>query len=64
MASPPASPPRADDYVTVMCIAPGSPEPAPYESVDANAVSKGHKDDQVAAFGEHHDGWDCWIATP
>jgi hypothetical protein len=61
LADPPATPPRADSYYVVMCIAPGSTEPAAYERVDAHAVEVGNKDDQVAAYGAHHPGWTCWV---
>src|SRR5262245_16204584 len=60
-ADPPATTPRADDYYVVMCITPGSTEPAAFERVDAHAVEVGHKDDQVARYGEHHPGWTCWL---
>jgi len=32
-----------------------------YERVDARAVEVGNKDDQVARYGDHHPGWQCWL---
>ena len=61
LADPPASPPRADAYVQVWCLAPGETVATPYERVDAQSVDLGNKDVQVAQFGLHHDGWLCQI---
>ena len=61
LADPAPTPPRADAYYVVMCLAPGSTEPAAYERVDAHAVDVGNKDDQVASYGQHHPGWTCWL---
>ena len=61
LAEPPSTPPRADAYYVVMCLAPGDTTPAAYERVDAHAVEVGNKDDQVAHYGDHHAGWQCWL---
>ena len=61
LADPPATPPRADAYYTVMCLAPGDTTPTAFERVDAHAVEVGNKDDQVARYGDHHAGWQCWL---
>jgi hypothetical protein len=61
LADPPATPPRADAYYVVMCLAPGDTSPTAYERVDAHAVEVGNKDDQVARYGDHHPGWQCWV---
>jgi hypothetical protein len=61
LAEPPSTPPRADAYYVVMCLAPGDTTPTAYERVDAHAVEVGNKDDQVAHYGDHHDGWQCWL---
>lgn len=61
LADPPTTPPRADAYYVVMCLAPGATEPASYERVDAHALDFGNKDDQVARYGQHHPGWTCWL---
>ena len=61
VADPPSTPPRADAYYVVMCVAPGETTASAYEHVDAHAVEVGNKDDQVARYGDHHPGWDCWL---
>ena len=61
LAEPPSTPPRADAYYVVMCLAPGATEPTAYERVDAHAKDPGNKDEQVASYGDHHPGWDCWL---
>jgi hypothetical protein len=60
LAAPPSTP-RADAYYVVMCLAPGDTIPTAYERVDAHAVEVGNKDDQVARYGDHHAGWQCWL---
>ena len=59
LADPPATPPRADEWVQVWCQSPDGT--AGYERVDIHAVDQGNKDVQVAAYGLHHDGWICQI---
>lgn len=59
LADVPTTPPRADDYYVVMCLAPGATEWASFERVDANALEPGNKDEQVASYAEHHPGWTC-----
>ena len=61
LAEPPSTPPRADAYYVVMCIAPGETTATAYERVDAHAVEVGNKDEQVARYGDHHPGWECWL---
>jgi hypothetical protein len=61
LADPPASPPRADTYVQVWCLAPGETVATPYERVDSQSVDQGNKDVQVAHYGLHHEGWLCQI---
>jgi hypothetical protein len=61
LADPSSTPPRADAYYVVMCVAPGATTATAYERVDAHAVEVGNKDVQVAAYGDHHPGWDCWL---
>jgi hypothetical protein len=55
------TPPRADAYYVVMCIAPGETTASAYERVDAHSVDLGHKDDAVAKYGVNHPGWQCWL---
>ena len=61
LAEPSSTPPRADAYYVVMCLAPGDTTPTAFERVDAHAVEVGNKDDQVARYGDHHAGWQCWV---
>jgi hypothetical protein len=61
LAEPPSTPPRADAWYVVMCLAPGDTTPTAYERVDAHAVEVGNKDEQVARYGDHHAGWECWV---
>ena len=61
LADPPSTPPRADAYYVVMCLAPGETTPTAYERVDAHAVEIGNKDAQVARYGDNHPGWQCWL---
>ena len=62
LAEPPSTPPRADAYYVVMCLAPGAADATAYERVDAHSVEVGNKDEQVARYGDHHPGWSCWLA--
>ena len=43
LAEPPSTPPRADAYYVVMCLAPGDTTPTAFERVDAHAVEVGNK---------------------
>ena len=61
LAQPPSTPPRADAYYVVMCLSPGQTTATAYERVDAHSVELGNKDAQVAAYGDHHPGWQCWL---
>jgi hypothetical protein len=61
LADQPSTTPRADAYYVVMCLTPGATTATAFERVDAHAVEVGNKDDQVAAFGDHHPGWQCWL---
>jgi hypothetical protein len=61
LAAAPTASPRADAYFMVMCLAPGATEPASFERVDARSLEPGNKDEQVAAYGQHHAGWTCWL---
>lgn len=61
LAEPPSTPPRADAWYVVMCLAPGETIPTAFERVDAHAVEVGNKDEQVARYGDHHPGWQCWV---
>jgi len=61
LAEPPSTPPRADAWYVVMCLAPGETTPTAFERVDARAVEVGNKDEQVARYGDHHPGWQCWV---
>ena len=59
-----ASTPRADSYFEVWCLD-GDHNLVQAESVDAHAILQGHKDDAVAAFGDHFPfGWACWVVGP
>ena len=60
LADPPATPPRADDWVQVWCQLPDG-SITPFERVDIRSVEQGNKDVQVANFGLHHEGWFCQI---
>jgi hypothetical protein len=61
LAATPTTSPRADAYDVVVCVAPGATEPASFERVDARSLAPGNKDEQVAAYGQHHPGWTCWL---
>jgi len=56
----PAALARQDAYYTVVCD-----DGNTYESVDANAVDIGHKDDAVVRFSENTPfGLTCWLDDP
>jgi hypothetical protein len=60
MGTAPAALARAHPYYTVVCD-----DGNTYESVDANAVDIGHKDDAVVNFSEKTPlGLTCWLEGP
>jgi len=60
VATAPAALARADAYYTVVCD-----DGNTYESVDAQAVDIGHKDDAVVRFSENTPlGLTCWLEGP
>ena len=60
VATAPAALAREDALYTVVCD-----DGNTYESVDARAVDKGHKDDAVLNFSENTPfGLTCWLEGP